>query len=48
MVLLFQKRKAIESNHFICDAVGAEEVSDGFSDEEDNLNEEILGILHHP
>ena len=44
MILLFQERKPIESNHFICNAIGTEEVSNSFRDKKDDLNENISEV----
>jgi hypothetical protein len=47
MILLFQERKPVESNHFVCNAVGTEEVSNSFRDKKDDLNENIKGFALH-
>jgi hypothetical protein len=39
MIVLFQKRETIESNHFLCDSVGSKKITNGFGNENDDLEE---------
>jgi len=44
VIFLFQERKPIEPDHLIGNSIGSQEISNGFSDQKNNLEEETANL----